>query len=71
MAVLQTYQADLLKDMDVGEGIGPEAVKELRWATDLALRTTKQMTRSLGHSMAAMAVTKRPQPQPGQSSGCT
>lgn len=33
MAVLQAYQADLLKDLDQGEGLFP---------TDLALRATKR-----------------------------
>lgn len=35
MSVLQAYQADLLEEFDTGEGIGPEAVKELRRATGL------------------------------------
>ncbi len=43
MAVLQAYQTDLLKDMDEGEGLKPEVVKELCRATDLALQATKQM----------------------------
>lgn len=34
MAVLQVYQADLLKDLDQGEGLSPEGVSELRIATD-------------------------------------
>lgn len=54
MAVLQVYQADLLKELDHGEGIGPEAVQELRWATDLALCVTKQMACAIGRSMAAL-----------------
>ncbi len=41
MAVLQAYQADVLKEMDEGAGLTPEAVKELRKATDLALRAAK------------------------------
>ncbi len=36
MAILQAYQADVLKEMDEGDGLTPEAVKELRKATDLA-----------------------------------
>ncbi len=39
-AILQAYQADVLKEMDEGTGLTPEAVKELRRATDLALRAT-------------------------------
>lgn len=41
MGVLQAYQADRLEELDKGDGITPEAVKELRRATDLALRATK------------------------------
>ncbi len=41
MAILQAYQADVLKEMDEGTGLTPEAVKELRRVTDLALRATK------------------------------
>ncbi len=43
MAILQAYQSDVLKEMDEGAGLTPEAVKELRRATDLALRATKHM----------------------------
>ncbi len=42
MAVLQAYQADLLKDLDQGRGLPPEAVEELRRTTDLDLSATKQ-----------------------------
>ncbi len=42
MAVLQAYQADLLKDLDKGQGLSPDEVAELRCTTDLALRATKQ-----------------------------
>ncbi len=41
MAILQAYQAEVLKEMDEGDGMTPEAVKELRRATDLGLRATK------------------------------
>lgn len=43
MAVLQAYQADLLKDLNNWQGLLPEAVNELRHTTDLSLRVTKQM----------------------------
>ncbi len=59
MAVLQAYQADLLKDLDNGQGLSPDEVAELRRATDLALRATKQATTAMGRSMAAMVVTER------------
>ncbi|XP_051719126.1 uncharacterized protein LOC127495712 isoform X43 [Ctenopharyngodon idella] len=59
MAVLQAYQADLLKDLDQGQGLSPEAVEELRCTTDLTLRATKQTAESIGRSMAAMVATER------------
>ena len=59
MAVLQAYQAELLKDLDEGEGITPEAVKELRRATDLALRATKHTARAVGRSMAGLITVER------------
>ncbi len=51
MAILQAYQADVLKEMDEGAGLTPEAFKELRRATDLALRATKHTARAVGRSM--------------------
>lgn len=42
MAVLQAYQADLLRDLAEGKGLSPEAVEELHHTTDLALHTTRQ-----------------------------
>ncbi len=59
MAILQAYQADVLKEMDEGTGLTPEAVKELRRATDLALRATKHTARAMGRSMAASVAAER------------
>ncbi|KAL0147760.1 hypothetical protein M9458_056936, partial [Cirrhinus mrigala] len=59
MAVLQAYQADLLKDLDKGQGLSPDEVAELRRTTDLALRATKQAATAMGRSMGAMVVTER------------
>lgn len=42
MAVLQAYQADLNGHNSM-EGIGPEAVAELRCLTDLSLRTLRHL----------------------------
>ncbi len=53
MSVLQAYQADLLKDLDQGQGLPPEAVTELCRTTDLALRATKQTAAAIGRSMVA------------------
>ncbi len=59
MSVLQAYQADLLKDLDQGQGLPLEAVTELRRTTDLALRATKQTAAAIGRSMVAMVATER------------
>ncbi len=59
MAVLQAYQADLLKDPDNGQGLSPDEVAELRRTTDLALRATKQAATAMGRSMSAMMVMDR------------
>lgn len=44
MAILQAYQADLLRDLDKGERVEPDDIKELRWAADLSLRVTRSST---------------------------
>uniref|UniRef100_A0A9J8CR92 Uncharacterized protein n=1 Tax=Cyprinus carpio carpio TaxID=630221 RepID=A0A9J8CR92_CYPCA len=59
MGVLQAYQADLLKDLSVGSKIDEEAFAELRRATDLSLRVTKQTARAIGRSMSALVSTER------------
>ncbi len=59
MAVLQAYQADMLKDLDNGQDLSPDEVAELRRITELALRATKQAATAMGRSMAAMVVTER------------
>ncbi len=59
MAMLQAYQADLLKDLDDGQGLSPDKVAKLRRTTDLALRATKQAATAMGRSMAAMVVAER------------
>ncbi len=59
MAVLQTYQADLLKNLDNGQGLSPDEVAELHRTTDLVLRATKQAATAMGRSMAAMVVMER------------
>ncbi len=59
MAILQAYQADVLKAMDEGTGLTPEAVKELHRATDLALRATKHTARAIGRSMAGSVAAER------------
>ncbi len=48
MSLLQAYQAELFADLDEGEGIGPNVVCELRRATELSLRATKESAKSIG-----------------------
>ncbi len=59
MAVLQAYQADLLKELDEGEQISSSDVGDLRRTADLALRNTKETARAIGRSMAALVAAER------------
>ncbi len=59
---IQAYQADVLKEMDEGDRLTPEAVKELRKATDLALQATKHTARAVGGSMAGSVARGWPLP---------
>ncbi len=59
MAILKAYQADVLKEMDERTGLTPEAMKELRRATNLALRGTKHTARAVGRSMASLVAAER------------
>ncbi|MGL5566558.1 MAG: hypothetical protein ACRDC4_12620, partial [Plesiomonas sp.] len=59
MAVFQAYQAELLKELDEGENVSSETVRELRRATDLALRATKHTARAVGRSMAGLVAVER------------
>jgi hypothetical protein len=59
MAVLQAYQADLLRELDEGGDIRPEDISELCRTADLALRATKESARAIGRSMAALVATER------------
>lgn len=52
VAVLQAYQADLLKDLD--QGLPTEEMEELRHTTNLSLRATKKTAVAIGRSMVAM-----------------
>ncbi len=71
MAVLQAYQADLLKELDEGEQISSSDVGELRRTADLALRTTKETARAIGSGEALMVDSVRHERE-GQSrlDGC-
>ncbi len=75
MAVLQAYQADLLKELDEGEQISSSDVGELRRTADLALRATKETARangSAGGSGEALMVDSVRHEREGQSlpDGC-
>ncbi len=59
MAILQAYHADILKEMDEGTGLTPEAVKELRRATDLALRANKHTAGAVGRFMVGSVAAER------------
>ena len=59
MAVLQAYQADLLKDLSTSGTLNHDAFNELRRATDLSLRATKQTARAIGRSMASLVTAER------------
>ncbi len=58
MAVLQVYQAKLLSAVDESEP-DPATLRELRSATDLALRATKTTAQAIGRSMASLVVLER------------
>lgn len=49
---MQAYHADLLREIDEGEGIGPDNIKELHRATDLSLRAIKAKAKAIGCSTA-------------------
>ncbi len=58
MAVLQVYQAKLHSAVDESEP-DPATLRELRSATDLALRATKTTAQAIGRSMASLVVLER------------
>lgn len=67
MAVLQAYHPDLLKDLGTYRRIDEEAFSELRRATDLSLRATKQTARAINRSGEASVA--KPHGQQGQGQG--
>ncbi len=58
MAVLQVYQAKLFSAVDESEP-DPATLRELRSATDLALRATKTTAQAIGRSMCSLVVLER------------
>lgn len=54
MTMMQAYKADLLKDLDQGQGLSPKAVAKLCCTTDLALWATKQTAVATGCSIVLM-----------------
>ncbi len=59
MAVLQAYQAELLGDLDEEDSIKSDDIAEIRRATDLSLRATKETAKAIEWSMTALVVTER------------
>lgn len=59
MLILQAYQADLLRDLDDREGVGPDVVRKLCRATDLSFRATKEIACTIGRFMTAMVAVER------------
>ncbi len=60
MAVLQVYQAKLFSAVDESEPEpDPATLRELRSATDLALRATKTTAQAIGRSMCSLVVLER------------
>ncbi len=56
MAVLQVFQAKLLRSMDESGQEHQEAFKELHTAADLALHATKATVQAIGKNMASLVV---------------
>ncbi|KAL0162349.1 hypothetical protein M9458_041745, partial [Cirrhinus mrigala] len=58
LAILQVYQAKALKEVDEGS-TDPEVLRELRSATDYALRATKVTAQALGRAMSTLVAQER------------
>lgn len=58
MAIMQAYQAYLLKDIDEGWEVSADEIRELCRATDLSLRATEETAKSVGRYMAALVATE-------------
>ncbi|ROL45991.1 hypothetical protein DPX16_15550 [Anabarilius grahami] len=58
MAIFQVFQAKLLRSLDES-GVDEPAFRDLRSATDLALRATKATAQAIGRSMASLVVLER------------
>ncbi|KAL0147476.1 hypothetical protein M9458_057216 [Cirrhinus mrigala] len=58
MAILQVYQAKALKELDEGS-TDPEVLRELRSATNYALRATKVTAQALGRAMSTLVAQER------------
>lgn len=50
MDILHAYQAELSGDLDRAESMSSDNIRELRRATDLTLRATKETARAVGRS---------------------
>ncbi len=59
MSMLQSYQADLLKELDECETMCSDDISELRRTADLALLATKETAHAIWRSMAALVAAER------------
>ncbi|XP_077061833.1 uncharacterized protein LOC143714498 [Siphateles boraxobius] len=59
MGLLQSNQADLLKEVDDSGEVSFDDIREMRRSVDLSLRVTKETARAIGRSMAALVATER------------
>lgn len=59
MAVLQAYQAGLLKKLDEGEEVKDKNIKELWRTACLSLCTMKETAKAIRQSMATLVATER------------
>ncbi len=57
MVVLQVFQAKMLASEDAG--LDSASLRDMRSATDLALRATKATAQAIGHSMSSLIVLER------------
>ncbi len=59
MSILQSYQADLHKELDECETMSSDDISELRRTADLALHATKETARAIWRSIATLVAAER------------
>ncbi|XDV15003.1 hypothetical protein PO909_015157 [Leuciscus waleckii] len=72
MAILQAYQADLLRNLDEGKGPTPDDIAELRRATDLSKKEAKKQSAAFRQYIPRRSRSRKAaaggKPQPSSSS---